>query len=82
MRVPLPALLARTGSLPETYAVPPKGMYKTLRDARKSERGPVVIFPEGTTGNGRAVLRFGEGILGEADIGSHQEGNIWVKFIK
>ena len=82
MRVTLPALLARTGSLPETFAVPPKGMYKTLRDARKSERGPVALFPEGTTGNGRAVLRFGEGVLAEADIGSEQEGTIWIKFIK
>ena len=82
MPVGLPALLARTGSLPQTFTTPPKGMYKTLRDAQRRERGPVALFPEGTTTNGRAVLRFGEGMLAENDVGGDQEGIIWVKFFR
>lgn len=82
VRISLSALLARTGSLPETYITPPKGMYKSLRNARKKEMGPVVVFPEGTTGNGRALLRFGEGTLSENDVGGEQDGIVWVKYIK
>lgn len=82
MPISLPDLLARTGSLPDTCTSPPQGMYKTLRDARKKERRPVALLPEGTTGNGRAVLRFGEGILAESDVGGDQEGIVWVKYMK
>jgi hypothetical protein len=57
-------------------------MYKTLQEARRNERGPILLFPEGTTGNGRAVLRFGEGTLGESDVGGDQEGIIWVKYVR
>ena len=57
-------------------------MYKSLRNARKKEMGPVVVFPEGTTGNGRALLRFGEGTLSENDVGGEQDGIVWVKYIK
>jgi 1-acyl-sn-glycerol-3-phosphate acyltransferase len=57
-------------------------MYKTLRDARRREKGPVVLFPEGTTGNGRAVLRFPEGTIGEADMGGDDEGIVWIKFFR
>lgn len=80
--ITLRRLLARTGSLPETYTIPPKGMYKTLREARRRESKPTVVFPEGTTGNGRAVLRLGDGLLSETDIGGEQEGIVWIKFIK
>ncbi|KAK8864715.1 hypothetical protein IAR55_001969 [Kwoniella newhampshirensis] len=80
--VSLPALIARTGSLADTYATPPKGMYKTLREARRKEGRPVVLFPEGTTSNGRAVLKFGEGTLAEGDVGGDDEGIVWIKFFK
>ncbi|KIR59370.1 hypothetical protein I314_04892 [Cryptococcus bacillisporus CA1873] len=76
----LTSLLARTGLPPAQYDVPPKGMYKTLREARRKEKRPVVLFPEGTTGNGRAILKFGEGILAEGDVGGDDEGIVWVKF--
>ncbi|KAK4685093.1 hypothetical protein P7C73_g5070, partial [Tremellales sp. Uapishka_1] len=57
-------------------------MYKTLREARRKERGPVVLFPEGTTGNGRALLRFGEGSLAEGDVGGDDEGLVWIKYLR
>ncbi|WVQ80134.1 hypothetical protein IAT38_002236 [Cryptococcus sp. DSM 104549] len=80
--VPLLSLIARTGSLPDTYDIPPKGMYKTLRDARRKEKRPVVVFPEGTTGNGRALLKFGEGTLAEGDVGGDDQGIVWIKFLR
>ncbi|WWD16971.1 hypothetical protein CI109_101405 [Kwoniella shandongensis] len=80
--ISLPALIARTGSLSETYSTPPKGMYKTLREARRKENRLVALFPEGTTSNGRAVLRFGEGTLAEGDVGGDDEGIVWIKFFK
>lgn len=73
-------MIARTGSLPDTYSIPPVGMYKTLKEARKA--GLICLFPEGTTGNGRAVLRVSEGVLGDGDVGGVDEGVVWVKYIK
>ncbi|WVF71123.1 hypothetical protein IAT40_005920 [Kwoniella sp. CBS 6097] len=80
--IPLIALLARTGCLPQTFSVPPRGMYKTLREARRREGRAVCLFPEGTTGNGRALLRFAEGTLTEGDVGGDDEGIVWIKFIR
>lgn len=80
--VPLLSMLARTGSLPPTV---PKGetfagtLYKTLGDARRKSSGPVLLFPEATTSNGRAVLKFGEGVIAE-EVGS--EGMVWIKFMR
>ncbi|WRT66698.1 uncharacterized protein IL334_003659 [Kwoniella shivajii] len=76
------SLLAKTGSLPDTFDVPPKGMYKTLREARRKEGRPIALFPEGTTGNGRALLRFAEGTIAQSDIGGDDEGLVWIKFIR
>ncbi|ORX35559.1 hypothetical protein BD324DRAFT_652110 [Kockovaella imperatae] len=75
-------LLRRTGDVPPTAATPPPGMYKTLRDARRTERRPVAMFPEGTTGNGRAVLWFGVDVLDDEDIGGDQPGQVYVKAFK
>ncbi|RSH89072.1 hypothetical protein EHS25_002738 [Saitozyma podzolica] len=80
--VPLGGMLARTGSLPEEHPTAPRGMYKTLKDARRRERGPVVLFPEGTTGNGRALLKFADGTLAEGDLGGYDEGIVWIKFFR
>lgn len=82
VKVPFWQMIRRTGRLPPTADVPPLGMYKTLREARRKEKRPVVLFPEGTTGNGRAVLRFGEGVLAEGDVGGDQDGQVWIKYIR
>jgi 1-acyl-sn-glycerol-3-phosphate acyltransferase len=74
--------LARTGSLPPTVA---KGeqfdgtLYKTLAEARRKASGPVLLFPEATTSNGRAVLNFGDGVIAE-EVGA--EGMVWIKFMR
>lgn len=74
------ALMARTGSLPPTAAeVAGQKVFKTLAAARAASPGPVLVFPEGTTSNGRAVLRFGDGVLGE-EVG--KEGIVWIKFMR
>ena len=77
--VSLVDLIRRTGLTAPTASTPPVGLYKTLRDARRKEKRPVVLFPEGTTGNGRAVLRFGEGVLADEDIGGDQPGQVFIK---
>lgn len=74
------ALMARAGTLPPTLIdVDQSKIYSTLGAARRAISAPLVLFPEGTTSNGRAVLRFGEGVLNE-DIS--QGGVVWVKFIR
>ncbi|TYJ53016.1 hypothetical protein B9479_006344 [Cryptococcus floricola] len=83
------SIISLTGLPPAQYqhdTPPPKGkglgLYKTLKEARRKEGRPVVFFPEGTTGNGRAVLKFGKGVLGEGDVGGDDEGIVWVKFFR
>lgn len=74
------ALMARSGTLPPLVAeVGNAKVYPTLAAARRAIRAPVVLFPEATTSNGRAVLRLGEGVLSE-DIS--ESGVVWVKFIR
>lgn len=68
--------------MPPTFEVIPKEAYKTLRAARRAEKTPVVLLAEGTTSNGRAVLRLPEGVLDEGDIGSDDEGIVWLKFFR
>jgi 1-acyl-sn-glycerol-3-phosphate acyltransferase len=80
--VPLLSLLARIGALPPTIekgAPLPTGTFKTLSEARRRASGPVCLFPEATTSNGRAVLKFGEGVIAE-EVG--KEGAVWIKYIR
>lgn len=82
IHVPLLALLKRTGALPP-HGSDAKPTYRTLREARRKAPGPVVLFPEGTTSNGRALLRFGEGVLADGDVASDEiPGRVWVKFFR
>jgi len=80
--IPLLPLLARTGSLPPTEEVLAAGSYKSLKSARRGEKRVVVLLAEGTTSNGRAVLKFPEGVLEEGDIGRDDEGIVWLKFFR
>ena len=75
-------MLQRTGCLPPVADVPPAGMYKTLKEARRKEGRPVVLFPEATTSNGRALLRIGQGTLADTDIGGEQDGIVWIKYLR
>jgi hypothetical protein len=81
MPVSLLQMLVRTGQLPPQADIPPLGMYKTLKEARRMKSGPVVLFPEGTTSNGKAILRFGDGVLLEDEF-RDQTGVIWIKYFK
>jgi len=80
--IPLIQLLARTGTLPPTFDVVPVQAYKTLRAARRAEKRAVVLLAEGTTSNGRAVLKLPEGVLAEGDIAGDDEGIVWLKFFR
>ncbi|KLT43760.1 hypothetical protein CC85DRAFT_316537 [Cutaneotrichosporon oleaginosum] len=74
------ALMARAGTLPPLVdEVDPARVYPTLAAARRAIAAPTVLLPEGTTSNGRAVLRFGEGVLAE-DVS--QGGVVWIKFVR
>jgi hypothetical protein len=53
-----------------------------LKGARRGEKRVVVLLAEGTTSNGRAVLKFPEGVLEEGDIGRDDEGIVWLKFFR
>ncbi len=72
-------MLARTGSLPDRFSTLPIGIYKSLNEARRLSARPVCVFPEATTGNGRAVLRFPDGIF-ENDV--NEQGVVHVLFLK
>lgn len=80
--VSLLEIIKRTGETAPTSSTAPLGMYKSLREARRKERRPVVLFPEGTTGNGRAILRFGEGVLVDEDVSGDQPGQVFIKAFK
>lgn len=74
------ALILRCGELPPVAAdVTGQKVYKTLAEARRAAPGPAVLFPEGTTSNGRALLRFGEGVINE-EVG--KDGMVWCKYIR
>ena len=41
-----------------------------------------MLLVEGTTSNGRAVLKLPEGVLDEGDIAGDDEGIVWLKFFR
>lgn len=45
------------------------------------EGGPVVVLPEGTTGNGRGLLRFGKGI-GKGIKVPMNGGKVWIVYFR
>lgn len=53
------------------------GKLYSLREARDKIYGPLVVFPEGTTSNGRALLRFGKDVLADVDV-PVRRGSVWV----
>jgi 1-acyl-sn-glycerol-3-phosphate acyltransferase len=63
-------MIAHTGRIP-TQTSNDKEKYESLEEVRKRAHGPVVVFPECTTSNGRGLLRF-------ADVFKHEK-NIPVK---
>lgn len=66
-------MLARTGTVP-IQTSGDKEKCESLEEVRKRARGPVVVFPECTTSNGRGLLRF-------ADVFKHEK-NVPVKGYK
>jgi hypothetical protein len=56
-QVSLVSALRLTGSTPAT---PTSGPYQSLEDIRKLAGRPIAVFPECTTSNGRALLRFAD----------------------
>ncbi|GMK59705.1 hypothetical protein CspeluHIS016_0803110 [Cutaneotrichosporon spelunceum] len=74
------SLMARAGALPPLLAdVDADKVYHTLAAARRAIARPLVLYPEGTTSNGRAVLRFGDGVLAE----DFSPGGVtWIKFVR
>ncbi|KAI9325488.1 hypothetical protein BDR26DRAFT_879379 [Obelidium mucronatum] len=59
--IPFHHALFKTGEYPQTGASDPNGsmsLTQICKLAKKNHWGPVVIFPEGTTTNGRALLQF------------------------
>lgn len=58
-------MLSVTGCIPPFGIYPSSNAIRPLEEIRKSARRPVVVFPECTTSNGRALLRFAH-IFGES----------------
>lgn len=65
-----------------TGQVDPRKVFPSLDSVRKVVPGPVVVFPEGTTSNGRALLRFAEGVLGDVKSVPVRGYSVWVMFFK
>lgn len=53
-----------------------------MRAARRGEKKAIVLLAEGTTSNGRAVLKLPDGVLDEGDIAGDDEGIVWLKFFR
>jgi hypothetical protein len=52
-------MITHTGRIP-TQTSDGKEKHESLEEVRKRAHGPVVIFPECTTSNGRGLLRFAD----------------------
>lgn len=65
--VSLWSILAHTGRVPIQTSNGKEGS-ESLEEVRKRARGPVVVFPECTTSNGRGLLRFADIFKHERDI--------------
>jgi len=50
-------MITHTGRIPPQTSNE-KEKYVSLEEVRRRARGPVVVFPECTTSNGRGLLRF------------------------
>ncbi len=81
-RASLFQLVART-SLPPLYAREDGAgaALVTLDEARRSACGPVCLFPEATTSNGRGLLRFAEGFGGGIEV-PVRGWKVWVVYFK
>lgn len=74
--VPFLRLILHTGNLPPTASP----TFPTVKKACSTNR-PVILFPEGTTSNNRAVLRLGKDVLKDDDV-TNWQGIIWVTSLK
>ncbi|EJU06436.1 hypothetical protein DACRYDRAFT_113146 [Dacryopinax primogenitus] len=75
-RVSLFQMLSAVGSTPPF----PGSEGEPLEEIRKRARGPLVVFPECTTSNGRAVLRFAE-VFGGSVV-PPKEYHVWLVCVK
>jgi len=64
--VSLWSMISHTGRIPTQTSN--KEKYESLEDVRKRAHGPIVVFPECTTSNGRGLLRFADVFKHERDI--------------
>ncbi|KAL7422055.1 hypothetical protein Q5752_003829 [Cryptotrichosporon argae] len=72
------SLARRTGALPPTYpALPPSG-FATLSAAHRAADRPLALLAEGTTSNGRAVLKFADGVLADPP----SAGIVWLTHVR
>ena len=60
-------MITHTGRIP-LQTSNDKEKYASLEEVRKRARGPVVVFPEFSTSNGRGLLRFANVFKHERDI--------------
>lgn len=60
-------MITHTGRIP-LQTSNDKEKYVSLEEVRKRTPGPVVVFPECTTSNGRGLLRFANVFKHERDI--------------
>lgn len=88
--VPFLTMLTFTGTTPQQAytryieaSTEQEGRLLSLEQIRSQAGGPVVVFVEGTTGNGRGLLRISKGLFGlegwEVPV---RRGSVWVCWFK